>query len=1172
MPDFLTDLAPSLGQALVAAVGLLRDEKIASALAGGLLLAGLAAVGLLVARTVWRVRQVGQAATAVAMAVDDREFARHFDGVSTRIEALPVLRDPWLRFKSTLVFSQDANAPHPTIKCTASPEDFFTPSAISMNWRDYRALPGLFLTVIGIAGSLSQALRAVDDGQAGATRSGLIERTTPGSPGTAAASPNANTTASEGVMVERMRIALRHLLDSSGTTFSIAIAGLLISLLLTATIRICAGSLKSALQGFVDTLLCRVALVSFEAIVLERLPAAGAAGAVKDATGHQLAQALDKALPPHIDAAMVKILASLERNNAAMAGSRTGSADPSAQQLHDELSKLIDDRVAEPIRGMTEQLSEQMLSVRGHMIGLVNVVTDGQQDPHKIATAQAAGSHAAAADLSVVVQAIERGHDFNALALRDLSSRLESTVANPMRDLSSTLSDIRAKLIAPATQMSFRQPGSQLQSAPDMSPIVQAIERGQDKFIDANTLVMNGLSADLAARLESNLVHPLRALSTALGDMRAKLASLERGMSQPGPATAAAPFAADASIHIALSQLLTSVEHSNERIGLANRAAIQQLAAELINRLDSGIAHPMRGMSDTMGEIRARLAAVAETVAETAALSATQSVAQTSIAPVPGNELAQHEFRLQTEISALRRALEESNGRIVGDNRTAIRDHTQAVVDHLDRSMSLSMQGMADVLGEMRSRLTRVEAALSHAAQPSVATAGLAEQATQLQSALTTLLGAVTQGSDKVVEHNDAMINALAEDFADRLRRDVANPIMALTETLARVEQDLGVRTEAASSDSAVADLVKDAANDVRQVAAEMSGALTAMTSQARDDCEVARRTLLDQIGQSIHGLEAATRHFESNGADISARLKTALDAAPATLTREAEIAARAMQAAADKARQQLEQTVTALAEATARETRQSAEALAAISEQLVRQSTHARDALNTQLAVTVNSIERAASNIDQTFERLSQTLAQGTRAAATDALGQMAGATVEINTATRRSSEETVQSVETIWQAAKAARAMITADLEQIREQVASQAELVNADFAQRLRETAAEVAILMSGYGGDLSSTANTLVQTLHAVSGEMRRLETAIAQQEMAQPMQQVVNGGAVAAGPVSDPWRTAPRAQTETGGRGPSTAAAAAAPDDDSAEAVLGRFIESRRAFISNFDKG
>ena len=1032
MSDLLSINSPAFIQSLFDGIGQIGHSGLTTTLVTGLVLAGLVAIAMLAVHTSGCVRQVRQAVTAVEMANGELDFARHFGAISASVEDLPLLREPWGRFKATLLLPRGPGAADMVIRSTSSPAEYFSPASLKEHWRFYRALPGLFLTVTllltvtGIVGSMAGALQWVDDSR-GVLASDQAVSTAPLPDGVA----NAGDARSQNAFAERMQGALRQLLDAGGTTFSVAIAGLLISFLLTIAVGLCSASLVAALQALVAALEQRVMQISFEATVLQRLAGGYPDHARTPRAGSSeprlnVALAIQQALPVHIDAAMAKLQAALERNAASSADANSATL----RNLAEDFRRLLEARVSEPVEGMTEQ----MLRLRGQMLGLINLVSDGKQ-PAGSASSTSLGDEAigsARPGLSGYLQALQQG---------------------PL----------------PGSGV-----GSGVGSGLDEAEMRELIEHMSARLETRIAEPINGVTSEL-----TGLHVKLAAIETAISGPRASASGWSAGNAQVEGAPSAGPDGRDTRMAADLSRLAASLERSTTQAALSTHAALEQLLAEHFARLDAGVSGSMRAVSVTIDDVRSKLAMLE-------AASGSQPIAGTTT-------LAQLRDidRANAEMSRLRQSVDDVASRIAAANQVAIADMTSAVVERLD-GLADPQQRLAEILVGIEGRLAGLEAPFVVAGQAITGGSNAESQAGQLESLRSTLLMTIRQANDKLADYNLQLANALAEDFAQRLET-VANPVKGLAETLNEVKQGLeSARLEASRTDGDVALRLTAAAEDVRLATSDMKGSVGALTSQAQVEAEAARCALHDKIEESIEALGQATRQFEANGAAIATQLRQVIDTAPLNLAREAEAAARLVSEATETASQRLEATVTAMSEATARDTSRTAEALTQISEQLVRQSVHARDVLNEQLASTTSGVDRAMTAITLAFDSLNGSLAKGTATATKDVLSQLAVATAELSAVARQSSAESVQSAAGIWQAATQVRVMIASDLEKIREQILQQAEQVNSESAARLRDTAADVANMMAGYGGDLSAVTGTLVQTLQALSVEMRRLQ--------------------------------------------------------------------------------
>ena len=293
MWDPLSYLGSNFKALLEAAFEQFRDDTVAPTLAGALIAVGIGLILGLVAHVVLRSWQIRSATAVLRLAKDRSEFARQFALVDKKLDASSALGQVWRSYKPTLVFPSPMRPAAPELRGTASPHSFFNTHAIGENWRIYRALPNLFvgigllLTFVGLVAALTFTTKAI---------------------GGAATN-------------EQTQEALKDLLHAASFKFYTSIAGLLVSIALTMTLRCASATLENRLRIFANELEVRVPLVTLEEVAIEQLAEAKQQTAdiklfndeVAIQVGKQVEQALNASLPPQLAHAMSPIAQALER-------------------------------------------------------------------------------------------------------------------------------------------------------------------------------------------------------------------------------------------------------------------------------------------------------------------------------------------------------------------------------------------------------------------------------------------------------------------------------------------------------------------------------------------------------------------------------------------------------------------------------------------------------------------------------------------------------------------------------------------------------------------------------------------------------------------------------------------------------------------------------------------
>jgi hypothetical protein len=318
-----------------------RDDRVAPALAGALVVAGGVLILMLVSRVVIRCWQIRRARGVVRLTRDRPEFARQFTRVDKQLAAIRPLARPWKNYKSTLFFPSPTRTDVLELRGAVSPQAAFDANAIGESWRIYRALPnvfvgiGLLLTFVGLVAALTFTTNAI---------------------GGAATS-------------EQTQEALKDLLHAASFKFYTSIAGLLVSIALTMTLRYGAAALESRLGALANDIESRIHLVTLEEIALEHLLEARQQTAdiklfndeVAIQVGKQVGHAINAALPPQLADAMAPIGQALERVIEKIAG----MSHSAIGGLAEEFSKKLQGNVGDEMRGLAELLGDLRATLVG---------------------------------------------------------------------------------------------------------------------------------------------------------------------------------------------------------------------------------------------------------------------------------------------------------------------------------------------------------------------------------------------------------------------------------------------------------------------------------------------------------------------------------------------------------------------------------------------------------------------------------------------------------------------------------------------------------------------------------------------------------------------------------------------------------------------------------------
>jgi ABC-type transporter Mla subunit MlaD len=440
MWDPFSYLGSSFKLVLESAFEHFRDDRVAPALAGALIVAGFTLILILVARVVYRSWQIGRARKAVRLTKNRSEFAQQFVRLDKRLAAIAPLTLSWENYKATLVFPSPARPEAPELRATVSPQVFFNANAIGEGWRIYRAWPNLFvgigllLTFVGLVAALTFTTNAIG--------------------GAATA--------------EQTQEALKDLLHAASFKFYTSIAGLLVSIALTMTLRCGNAALESRLSAFANDLECRVHLVTLEEVALEHLVEAKQQTAdiklfndeVAIQVGNQVGHAINAALPPQLAHAMAPIEQALERVTQKIAGMSEstlgGMADEFSRKLQGNVGQEIDGlaKLLGGLRGALGEVTEQMAQTGS---GLAQQVERIEKAIAGIDVATRKASELVVADLTTIGEQIAQQAKVAAgsaeAQVREAAGGLAGVVADIGANLSGSVATLTQVLMTVSEQM-----------------------------------------------------------------------------------------------------------------------------------------------------------------------------------------------------------------------------------------------------------------------------------------------------------------------------------------------------------------------------------------------------------------------------------------------------------------------------------------------------------------------------------------------------------------------------------------------------------------------------------------------------------------------------------------------------------------------------------------------
>lgn len=976
----------------------LGHEQTSLFFAGGILVLGVAAALLLGLRTASRLHHVRAASDAIETAADGPDFARRFDIISQQIESSALLRSAWLDFRSTLLVARDDADGEAAVKTTTNLADHFSAARLREGWRDERLVPGLLLglalllTVIATSAAMTRALNTVTiehAAQVGDHNRSLTSRTAIGT------APQATAPQPGTAQAERQQ-PLRRFLAASKAGFTVAGAGLLVSVLLTIMLQTGTARLNAALQRLVATLQQRVVRITFEAAVLGRLKAiqnatSGIDSSANAAIAENLKLTLTQTLPDHFDHATQSLHKAIEDLTA-----RSGDADQaSSARLTDDLAKLISDRVSGPMRSTNEQVQEQLFAVRESLLNISSLIAENRMagaahDAPDAAENAAASSEerSEGADASDPSEVRQIGHD--------LAARIETDVADPLRTLHTAIDDLRVNL-DPAHSTARNFPNDEL-----ISEIVE--------------------------RLEARIAKPMDAVTSALGAVRSDLQTVTHTAEQWATPSQGGSEERSGVDEASLAALL---DDRNQRLLEQNQSAINLLSA----RIEEQIITPLQDL--------------------------------TAAAPGDGRTaLSDH------HVQAAAQAISATSTELLQAVRTT--------ADNLrDNVKELSEQADADEANQaLAEKLQHCCAQLDQVAEQ------LASNGTAIETRLEEL--SETGSGDAAVSEQYAAAPGI-EQLAEQLGAKIAAPIDELRASMAGMHQILSYAQARASRPATPAPASTTSTTPPRGLGANNAQAtIDTLAKQAHDAWESARVKLIGQLAQSDRAVEETARHWHQNPSDVTTHIKQLIEAAPTDWAREAEhvaeAAERTVRLVVHDMRRLLEQSPghEELTQATA--------ALTQINERLTRQTTEDRNYIRSELASTMNVVERSTASIFGSIADAGSNLAPEAKAVADDVLRLLVKASTELRALTQQSSDATAPSLSRILRAATRARRAIVPHLEQRRHRFGQ----ANAVTESSLKETIIEMANTMANLSRNLSATTDSVLASLQSVANEIRLRE--------------------------------------------------------------------------------
>ena len=878
-------------------IGELGSELGALAVAVTLWCAGIVLVAFVVVRTAQRARQLRTAVAYLETARDAADFARQFKFISRNIETLKLLAAPWARFKSNLIVPQ-AGVETGKLRCTARPGDFFSFRSLSEGWPDYRVLPSMFLcfalllTVAGFAASLSMTIGVVEKASVVAN---------PGAPGAKDSSPKdsgANIAATQQQASEPGKLTTAAANPVAPDAIDKAVQNSSRDLLVAGKI-----GLVAAGSGLLISLVLTVVLYACSATLKSAL------------------QAFTTALHSRIEVVSLDVVV-LERIQGASAGrpdiERT-ARNPDGLQLQQSIEQFVLPHIDAAIARVQDRLD-------------------------RTAWESATTNSAAVRELvDEIGKLIERRVAEPALGIAELTQERLASISGQLMGLA-TLSPDRNFRVLPAIQRAADQNTVDHSEQAGLSREAPDADLNHCRLEVAYLSQLNDLGDRITGSLEKSISSPLQNIAGTVAAIEREILQVHTAIASSNVGSLAAAVPKSDSTD-EFQGLLASLARSSSEIGIVAKTANERMASTLIEHLHTDIAHPLRGVSNDLREIRSALATATEKIAQLHLVGSAQS------------------SQFKNEAAALRETIEAGNQRSASDARNALRSVENALSERIDASAD-SHRGVARSVSNISDRLVALDKVLFAADPFATVLKSLDDQGAQLRAQISAVLAAVRNGNNVFVQKHIETKDALAVDFAwnQRFEENVATSLLALTETIKNMRGTLIVAEQRESqSDSVHAGSVTGILQDMRTTTDHLGGTVSALMAGAQADADMIRQMLKDQIEKTADALGRASQNIEQSSVDLMVGLRAIVDQAPADMAREAQSVASALHAAVAETREQLGQTLVSLTDAKMRDDAQVETALGKINQLLEMQAEFAKNASERRGVAASGNQQRAS-------------------------------------------------------------------------------------------------------------------------------------------------------------------------------------------------------------------
>lgn len=662
----------------------------------------------------------------------------------------------------------------------------------------------------------------------------------------------------------------------------------------------------------------------------------------------------------------------------------------------------------------------------------------------------------------------------------DLAKLISDRVSGPMRSTNEQVQEqlfaVRESLLNISSLITESRLNGAAHDAPDsVVANAQVANASLDEGVDTEDAAasdpseMRQIGHDLAARIETDVADPLRTLHAAIDDLRVNLDPVHKSDS----------------------------DFPND-----------QLISEIVERLEARIAKPMDAMTSALGAVRSDLETVAHTAEQWSAPTPGSSeenagVNEATLAALLDDRNQQLLEQNQAAINLLSNRIEEQiiaplqdlTTAAPGDGQASSDHHVQAAAHAISTTSAELLQAVRTAADNLRGDVKELsEHAVGEETSQALADKlqhccaqldEVAEQLAENGSAIETRLEELGEPlPDEVAVPNAAAPSI--ERLAEQLEAKIAAPIDELRASMAGMHQILSYAQARASRPGATAPSSNTATAQRGLGANNAQATIDTLTKQAQDAWESARVNLIGQLAQSERAVEETARHWHQNPSDVTTQIKQLIEAAPTDWAREAEHVAEA----AERTVRLVVHDMRRLIEHSPghKELTQATAALTQINERLTSQTTEDRNYIRSEIATTMNVVERSSASIFASIADAGPNLAPEAKAVADDVLRLLVKASTELRALTKQSSDVTAPSLSRILRAATRARRAILPHLEQRRHRLGQASTVPESS----LKETIIEMANTMASLSRNLSATTDSVLASLQSVSNEVRLRE--------------------------------------------------------------------------------